>query len=952
MAKIRAALAESIQRHEKILSGSVLALCIFLIWSWVFNLFSLTAWKTPLGYQGDAWFAYGMAKAFMDGHIYPFLYKFVPTLNAPFIANWNDYPVTEDFIFAGMGWLGKFIGLFTAANFFLFFAHLMAGLCFWYVCRELRCKPIYAFAGAIVYSFSHYIMARGLGHLVLSYYWHIPLLLLVTSWAYSKELVPAGSKKFIIAIFTALICGTLNPYYTGMFLQFLGFGVLLHAARKQYQKALFPLTLMAIVCSSFALVNAETIIYSLVHGANQIAGGRNLASLEVYGMKLPELFLSPGNHPIASFVEFSQQRYYLPAFVKGEFWSSYLGFASISGLILLVSISIYRLLQGKLIRIPMQFWLIVWILLYSIIGGANLLLGTFGFEYFRATNRYSIFILTISLLFLLRYLSKHTPPKLVVPLALLIMFVGLAEELTGRYRYVFPAINPISVEVNTDRSFAQAVEREMPNSMVFQLPVAGFPEVGPINRMGDYEHFRPFLFTKTLHYSYGTHKGRGDAQWQSQVALLPPSDMANKLESYGFGVIMVNRKGYTDSGKSIIDGLIASGRSVIADSNDLIALRLQPLTSPIAIDLSPEFSRGWSVDEGTHRWSESSHSEIIVNNPHQQPQPYVLSFKIAALTPRVVRISLGGQALRDVNITIPGNEVIFSPSRVILQPGKNIIRFDTHTAPVAAGNGDPRLLSFRISGIRFTSANNALFTHYSEGWSSDEGTHRWSESSHTKINLTNFDSQPQAYVLRLKLAALSPRKIRVSLNENQLTELNLASAGQETQLLPMPITLQPGENTLSFDTDTRPVSPGNGDSRMLSFKISDFHTTKVADAIWPEFGAGWSADEGTHRWSESSHTTITINNFDAQPRPYLLGFKIAALSARKVKVTIGNQHVGDIDLSNSGGESQFPRTRIMLQPGKNVISFDTDTKPVKAGNGDKRMLSFRISPLNIAPDMK
>lgn len=950
MIKINATLAEHIRRNEKVLSGITLALCIFIIWSWVFHVLSRSAWNVPLGYGGDAWFAYGMIKAYMEGDIFPILFKFIPTLNAPFVANWNDYPITEDFLFAGIGWLGKLIGLWAAINFMLLLAHLLAGLSFWYVCRELKYKPIYAFAGAIVYAYSHYLMARGLGHVVLSYYWHIPLLLLVISWAYSKEIILFKSRKYTIAIVVSVLCGLQNPYYTGMFLQFLGFGALLHLVRKQYTKSAFPLILMAIVTSSFLLVNADTLIYSLVNGSNASAGGRNLASLEVYGMKIPELFLTPGNHPISSFVAFSEHRYYAPAFVKGEFWSSYLGFSSLMGLILLIGISMYRLLQGKLNRVPMHFWFVAWILLYSVIGGFNLLVGAFGFEYFRATNRYSIFILTISLLFLIRFLSKHSPSKWVIPIAILIVFVGLAEELNARYHYVFPPINPIAVVVNTDKNFAQTVEREMPNSMVFQLPVAGFPEVGPINQMGDYEHFRPFIFTQTLHYSYGSNKGRSDNQWQAQVAILPPSDMAKKLESYGFGVIMINKKGYTDFGKSLIAGLAAAGKSIIADSPDLIAFRLQPSPSPVAINTGPDFSSGWSVDEGDHRWAESSHAKMIVNNIYKQPKEYILTFKLSALTPRVVSISLGTEKLRDVSIEHSGDVEQFPVTRLLLQPGKNIIRFDTHTSPVSPGNGDSRMLSFSLSDLRFLPADNAIFTNYGTGWSGDEGTHRWSESSHAKIVITNFDARPQSYVLGFHLSALSPRTVTVSFNNEKLGDLKITNTVKVAPFSPVRILLHPGENTLSFDTDASPVFAGNGDKRMLSFNVSGFHISTAEDALWPEYGAGWSVDEGTHRWAESSHATITVNNFDEQPHPYLIGFKVAALTPRKVSIAVGDKSVGTIDLITAGTEFQFPRTRIMLQPGKNVISFNSDAKPVIAGNGDKRMLSFRISPLYIAPD--
>jgi hypothetical protein len=180
-----------------------------------------------------------------------------------------------------------------------------------------------------------------------------------------------------------------------MFLHFLIFGLLLHIVRKQYSRVIFSSILIVIVFTTFLLMNVNILIYALENGKNLVAGARNLASLEVYALKIPELVLSSGNHPLKTFVEFGQKKYFEVAFVKGEYWSPYLGTVASTGLILMTVSSLYRLLQGKLKLIPVQFWLIVWILLYSLVGGINLLRGTFGLEYFRATNRYRIFILTM-----------------------------------------------------------------------------------------------------------------------------------------------------------------------------------------------------------------------------------------------------------------------------------------------------------------------------------------------------------------------------------------------------------------------------------------------------------------------------------------------------------------------------------------------------------------------------
>jgi hypothetical protein len=801
----------------------------------------------------------------MNGEISPFLYQEVPSLNAPFVANWNDYPVTEDFIYASMGWLGRLVGLYPAANFILLLAHMMAGVSFWYVCRKLKYSPAFSLAGATVYAFCHYIMARGLGHLVLSYFWHIPLLLLVVWWVFSKEEVPIRSDKFVAALVISVVCGIFNPYYTGMYLQFLGFGLLFHLARKNFSKSKIPFILIATTFASFFLMNANTIIYGLENGINSVTGGRNLASLEVYGLKIPELLLTPGNHPLRPFVSFSQANYYGVSFVKGEYWSPYLGFASLTGLFLLVGTSLYRLLQGKLQLIPLHFWLVVWILLYSLIGGLNLLLGTFGFEYFRATNRYSIFVLTISLLFLIRFLSRKCPKILITPLALIIAFVGLAEELSGRYYSNTPAINPITQQVTSDQNFALSVERQMPNSMVFQLPVADFPEIGPINKMGDYEHIRPYLYTTTLHYSYGTNKGRGDTDWQAKVALLKPSEMVRKLETYGFSVIMLNRKGYVDGGKSIIEELSKQGKPIIAENKDLVALRLHPSASPEAIESWLTFGPGWSDDEGTHRWSESSHSKISIVNNDKYTRSFILEFKLSALSPRVVNVTIGNEIIRSITLTRAGVEEALSPTKIMLPPGKTTLNFNTDVRPISPQNGDHRLLSFKLKDFHFESEDS--FNRRKQ-----ENTTPISSSKASKVGGAHRDE----------------------------AALNISS-----------------------------IAP-------------------LGSLIY--FGDGWSDDEITHRWSDSSHAIIIVTNDEKQPRSYTLEFKITALTPRLIKISIGNQNLGDVDIATTFKKIQFRRIGIILPPGRSILSFDTDTFPVSPGNRDNRKLSFQISELNIFPD--
>ena len=102
---------------------------------------------------GDTIEVLANAQAFLNGEIAPVVQKFVKSLGAPFAANWNDYPITEELIFAAMGWLGRGIGLFASANVILLLAHVLAGLSFYWVAKTLSTEQLSALPG-VLFAFS------------------------------------------------------------------------------------------------------------------------------------------------------------------------------------------------------------------------------------------------------------------------------------------------------------------------------------------------------------------------------------------------------------------------------------------------------------------------------------------------------------------------------------------------------------------------------------------------------------------------------------------------------------------------------------------------------------------------------------------------------------------------------------------------------------------------------
>jgi len=70
--------------------------------------------------------------------------------------------------------------------------------------------------------------------------------------------------------------------------------------------------------------------------------------------------------------------------------------------------------------------------------------------------------------------------------------------------------------------------------------------------MDDYSHFRAYLHSKDLRWSYGTIKGRQGDRWQRMVANMPVDDMLKALSQAGFGGIYIDTYGFEDGGTKLI----------------------------------------------------------------------------------------------------------------------------------------------------------------------------------------------------------------------------------------------------------------------------------------------------------------------------------------------------------------------------------------------------------------
>jgi len=676
---------------------AALAIISVIIWCTVYDRWSPEHWSVPVeyGWKGESSDVVGNLAGFksaMDGHFWPMIFHNNPQLGAPYSANWNDYPATEDFLFWATGVLAKVIGLFAAANFAVMTLQTLAVLAFYYAARRLKCDWGWSAAGGLLFGMAPFAFAHSLHHFVVTAYGHVALGALVCFWVSNGRGLRIGTRDYWIAIGIAAATGCLNVYYASIFIQMVGIGLIIQWLRHGWRAAIPPFTIGCTAFAAFLVMDLHTVLYGLIHGHNPTALLRNYPQMELYAMKLEDFFMPFPTHRIPMLADIGKKFYSLTSLKAEEPPACYFGFAGIAAFLWLAVVTVRNAIARDRKRVPFEAVLVLWTLLYATVGGINGMLGVAGIELFRSTTRYCIVILCLSLLFAARRLSLisrnwSSPWPMLAPL--LIGILGLWEFLPPN-----PGedIATTTMVVDSDRTFAQTMEAALPKGgMVFQLPVMDFPE-NPIAGVSAYDHFRPYLYTKDLRYSFGSDKGRVDSAWQRVIVGMSPADQIAALERYGFSGIYINKNGYPDKAEALLEQYKEAGRDQVIPSqlDDVCCVILKPSPNPVLPPPGPLFSTGWFAEQDTPSGRihlATGNGVVILTNPGTEPVDVYANFLIATVAPRLVTVQGAGASqswrLTDQQHAQPAS------LRLTLAPGENRLTFTTDTPPTP-----PQMITF------------------------------------------------------------------------------------------------------------------------------------------------------------------------------------------------------------------------------------------------------------------
>jgi hypothetical protein len=712
-----------------------LAICIVLL-IWSLKLYCADL-RIPLTYEGDALLFYAWTKTIIENG-WPYLNSF---LGAPYGFEMYDFPLnnTLDVL------LIKIISFFSSdpilvENLFYLLTFPLTTLTSMVVFRQFKINYAYSLLGSLLFTFMPYHFLRGVSHLNLSSYFMVPLMVMVILWVYSNELNLFKSNdnpkaksllsdnKLIASVIICILSGIVYFYYSYFFCLFL-FIIGVFSSVSTRRKAPFITSILLILLVSLVVVlnQSPTIVYQYQNGNNPEVAVRSPAESEIYGLKIIQLLMPIDGHRVPILARFT--RYYdSTAPLVNENTTASLGTIGSLGFLFLISLIFFR---GCSIFSKMEYnsailhglsTLNLSAILFAAIGGFSSLTAYLVLAQFRAINRISIFIAFFSIysiLIVLTYIShKHIKNAKwngwIYIIAGILLLIGVFDQTSDSF---VPSYVSIKQEYLIDENFINSVEAVMPtNAMIFQLPYAPFPEYPPVNKMTVHAHFRGYLHSKDLHWSYGAMKGRSGDNWQRLVAGMPVEDMIKTLSDFGFSGIYIDSYGYEDGGAKLLSNIaqILEVKPVVSDNKRLYFFDMTKYKQQIKTNSSYNnnihvgFNSGWHGIEdwsGTStRWMQAD-AELVAFSPDNRTS--ALRMRAASFyRNRTLEVSSGG--VLAAQIAVPSDRFINVSVPIHLIKGTNTVSLhvpegcDRPSDKPELNNIDSRCLSVAVQNLTVT----------------------------------------------------------------------------------------------------------------------------------------------------------------------------------------------------------------------------------------------------------
>lgn len=691
--------------------------------------------EVPFAYSGDA-NSHGMLIKSVLDHGW---YERNPQLGAPFGQRFNDFPMPDNLHLAVAKVLGIASDSYGAVmNLYYLLGFGLAAFFAVLALRLLRVSRGVALVVGVLYAFAPYHFIRGEAQLFLASYYAVPLAVMLAMGVLGHtELFPrrAGVDGWLgrvswragATLAMCVLVGSSSAYYGAFAVILVGVAVVGQGVANRDRRALVAgLTVAAAISLTVAANVAPDVLWSRSHGENTEAVFRAPGDTETYSLKLTQLLLPAAAHRVDA-LGATAQRYLRDFPLPSE--PHPLGAVAAIGVIYLVGSAAVTLLRGSArpstdLRMLHLGVLTIAALLAAMTGGLASLFELVFIPILRGWNRIAIFIAFLGLVAVAlllerlreRWMSGRSMRFAGVLVAVLVL--GVLDQTSPDY---VPNYQGNRAVFQSDDDFVKRIEAALPDdALVFQLPFVEFPEAGPLHGMIDYDHFRGYLHSSSLRWSYGGIKGRTEADWPESLANERPADVLPRLAAVGFDGVYVDRAGYVDRGRDVEagftealgkepmvsrDGRLAFfdvrefRRSFLADADEatIEGLRRDALT-PVQVEWASGFYEIERRGETSWRWAASESVVELENTGSVREVQITFEVATGASEASTLTITTPGAAAEKIAVSSTSVEV----TRTFELPrGASKIELSVD-APAAQPPGELRDLRMRVIDFRIS----------------------------------------------------------------------------------------------------------------------------------------------------------------------------------------------------------------------------------------------------------
>jgi len=704
---------------------------------------------TDLFAAGDATFHQAVVTALLQGH----WWMTNPQLGAPFGQELYDFPLGPDHLHVVLlAGLARLTGdPFLTVNLYFLGGYVVIALVAWVVARHLRLSRVSAVVVGVLFAFTPFHQGQGEAHLFLAMYVAVPLGALLLNWQLtgfadwgpgrrpgSRGLTPW---RLLAVLLVGVVVGSGSAYFAFFALVLLALTAAAQVVVRRSARPLASALLLGAVPSAVLLANlVPAIAYQQEHGAN-LTIARPVLDSWFFGLDLVQLFAPIEDHRIDLLARFGQE---VPQAVGWTEPGNSLGGIAALGLVALALHVAWRLSRRTGPRSPggrfrdHQAAFALLALAVSVTGGLAVFIALGGLVQVRVWARMAVFLAFFALCAVGSWFDDFFRWRLRTPqrralgravrwlVASVLVLVGVFDQ-TSSAGYSTADYRATKAAFESDAQFGADATRLLgEGSSVFQLPVVRFPEGGlRLQGMYDYDLLKGYLHAPDLRWSYGSVKGRPEADWQVPLGKADPADLLVEVAAAGFAGLYVDTAGYPEDDDPAAEfARLLDAEPLRSPDGRLLLFDLRPLHdrlagtfgdrvvdavgSDVTSPLWPTFGPGFYAQEPGSwilpRWSRAS-SSLVLDNPTSEVRQVDLGFSVTSVSEDGrLRVSGGGATTSVPLATTPG------PVSLALQlpPGRTTVELSTSVPPAAEPDPDRPDARFVVSDLAVVSEERTV----------------------------------------------------------------------------------------------------------------------------------------------------------------------------------------------------------------------------------------------------